>query len=55
MYQAKYQLQVLDRETGKQVQRSDTHTWAELESLYKEYWRENPSCEIKVLFVIDVK
>lgn len=55
MYQAKYQLQVLDKETGKQIQRSDTHTWGELEPLWGEYWREYPSCEIRILHVIDVK
>lgn len=55
MYKSKYQLQVIDRETGKQVQRSDTHTWDRLEALYCDYWRSYPSCEIKILHVIDIK
>lgn len=54
MYQAKYQLQVIDRETGLQVRRSDIHTWDELEKQYNEYWRSHPSCEIKILHVVEV-
>lgn len=54
MYKAKYQLKVIDRETGKQVQLSDTHTWDELEALYNDYQRSYSGCEIKFLHVIDI-
>lgn len=46
-----YQLQARDIFDDTVKQRSDPHTWNELEELYHEYETEYEDCEIEIIFL----